>query len=80
MALLRPPSPGRLAFLADPDKPGTATSAPAEVDRLAREAWGRIYHGNITDPEANAVCFMHSFGQWATHCPVEEFEDNEPWQ
>ena len=40
--------------------PDTVATTPSEVDAIIREAWSKIYNGNVADIEAHVKDFVES--------------------
>jgi hypothetical protein len=74
-AIRGPPAPSLQAVLIeDASMPGNKryTTHPHEVDKAAREAWGRIYQGNFPDPAPSTQNFFKAYDKFIFKSPQED--------
>ena len=54
---------------------GSVTTSPKEVDQITRDAYGKIYKGNVDDQEGTAETYMKEYKQFifkADEATIEE--------
>ena len=51
---------------------GTITTDPEEADAIVRQAYGKIYVGNVKDIDAMAKRYFHNYGQYIFRCEEKQ--------
>ena len=54
---------------------GTITTKPADIDEIIRETYGKIYKGNVDDPNECARKYMKDYKQFLHKAPTATIDN-----